>query len=141
MEVGGPLSLNLDDVFFGVHAVKQFLGSLGMIDPPDRLTKEQPVFYKSSWLMAEFNGILLSEVKLGDRVKQGQQLAEIVNPITNEENPVLAPYGGTILGMAENQFVSPGYLIYRIGVKKTEQEVREEAKEAAATKPEADGSE
>jgi len=54
-----------------------------------------------------------------------------VNPITNEENPVLAPFSGTILGMAENQFVSPGYLLFRIGIKKTEEEVIEKAKREA----------
>lgn len=135
MEVGGPLALNLDEVSFGVRAINQFLGALGMIEAPDYQAKEQPVFYQSSWLMAEFDGILLSEVKLGDRVRRGQQLAMIVNPITNTENPVIAPYDGTVLGMAENQFVSPGYLIYRIGNEKTEQEAREKAKKEAAEKP------
>jgi len=131
LEVGGPLTLNLDDVFLGVHAVKQFLGALGMIKAPDRLAKEQPIFYKSNWVMAEFDGIFLSEVKLGKKVKYGEQIARIVNPINNAENPILAPFSGTILGMAENQFVSPGYLIFRIGVKKTEEEAIEEAKEEA----------
>ena len=131
LEVGGPLTLNLDDIFFGVHAVKQFLGAMGMIDAPDRLTESQPKFYQSHWLMAEFDGIFLSEVKLGAKIEYGEQLAQIVNPITNEENPVLATFSGTILGMAENQFVSPGYLLFRIGVKKTEEEVIEKAKKDA----------
>lgn len=140
MEVGGPLALNLGEVSFGVRAINQFLGALKMIEPPDLRTKEQPIFYQSSWLMAEFDGILLSEVNLGERVVQGQQLARIVNPIANTENPIIAPYAGTVLGMAENQFVSPGYLIFRIGIEKTEQEVREEAKEEVAEQSAADGS-
>jgi len=131
LEVGGPLTLNLDDIFFGVHAVKQYLGAMGMIDAPERLAKLQPKFYQSSWLMAEFDGIFLSEVKLGEQVASDEQLGQIVNPITNEENPVLAPFPGTVLGMAENQFVSPGYLLFRIGIKKTEAEAREEAKKEA----------
>jgi len=131
LEVGGPLTLNLDDVFFGVHAVQQFLGALGMIEAPDRLAKEQPIFYQSNWVMAEFDGIFLSEVKLGAKVKHGEQIARIVNPMTNAENSIPAPFTGTILGMAENQFVSPGYLIFRIGVKETETEAREKAKEEA----------
>ena len=131
LEVGGPLTLNLDDVFFGVHAVNQFLGALGMIEAPDRLAKEQPIFYESKWVMAEFDGIFLSEIKLGAKVKHGEQIARIVNPMTNAENSITAPFTGTVLGMAENQFVSPGYLIFRIGVKETEAEAREKAKEEA----------
>ncbi len=144
LEVGGPLTLNLDDIFFGVHAVKQFLGAMGMIDAPERLTELQPKFYQSHWQMAEFDGIFLSEVKLGAKVEFEDQLGQIVNPITNEENPVLAPFSGTILGMAENQFVSPGYLLFRIGIKKTEEEVIKKAKEEAlkseVKKAEASGS-
>ncbi len=131
LEVGGPLTLNLNDIFFGVHAVKQYLGAMGMIDAPERLAESQPKFYQSYWSMAEFDGIFLSEVKLGEKIEYGEQLGQIVNPITNEENPVLAPFSGTILGMAENQFVSPGYLLYRIGIKKTEKEAIEKAKEEA----------
>ncbi|MCD6187543.1 MAG: hypothetical protein J7K09_05200 [Desulfuromusa sp.] len=33
--------------------------------------------------------------------------------------------------MPENQFVSPGYLLFRIGIKKTEEEVIKKAKEEA----------
>ncbi len=131
LEVGGPLTLNLDDIFFGVHAVKQFLGAMGMIDAPERLAKLQPKFYQSYWQMAEFDGIFLSEVKLGAQVEYGERLGQIVNPITNEENPILAPFSGTILGMAENQFVSPGYLLFRIGIIKTEEEAIEKAKREA----------
>ena len=131
LEVGGPLTLNLDDIFFGVHAVKQYLGAMGMIDMPKRLAELQPKFYQSYWQMAEFDGIFLSEVKLGEKVEFEDQLGQIVNPITNEENPVLAPFSGTILGMAENQFVSPGYLLFRIGIKKTEAEAIEKAKRDA----------
>ena len=49
LEVGGPLTLNLDDIFLGVHAVKQYLGAMGMIDVPKRLAELQPKFYQSYW--------------------------------------------------------------------------------------------
>jgi len=134
MEVGGPLALSLEDVSFGVRSVNYFLGALGMIEAPDLLVAEQPVFYRSQWMMAEADGILLTKVKLGEQIVEGQQLAIIVNPMTDAEHVVLAPYAGTVLGKAENQFVSPGYLIFRIGFKKSEQEVRAGAKQKKKAK-------
>ena len=47
---------------------------------------------------------------------------------------MLAPYPGTVLGRAQNQFVSPGFAIYRFGFEQTVEELEEfgeEEKKAA----------
>lgn len=129
MEVGGPLALNLADVSFGVKAVNTFLGEIGMIKRSGILAAPQPVFYESQWLMSDTSGILLADAELGANVKRGDQIARIVNPITNAEQVVKSPFTGKILGKAQNQFVSAGYIIFRIGREKTETEVIEEAKD------------
>lgn len=133
MEVGGPLSVDPEDIAFGVKAINTFLADLGMIRRVRLFGNPQPVFYQSQWLLADFSGILLVDVKLGDNVKEGQNLATIVNPMTNEEQSIIAPFIGTILGMAQNQFVNPGYMIFRIGIRKTEEELRQEAQKEKET--------
>ncbi len=127
MEVGGPLSLELEAVEFGVKAINTFLGELGMTKRLSFWKAPQPVFYESQWVMSNHSGILLASVKLGDKVKDGEVLAEIINPVTNAKEKVKAPYAGTVLGMAVNQFVSPGFVIFRIGKETTESELRDEA--------------
>ena len=77
-------------------------------------TKE-PVFYTSQWVRADHGGFLLSNVKLGKQVEEGEVLGIITDPITNQQKDVLAPVGGRILGMALNQVVMPGFAAYRIG--------------------------
>jgi predicted deacylase len=132
MEVGGPLALDLDDVAFGVKAVNTFLGEVGMIRRSRILTTPQPVFYESQWLMSDTSGILLADAKLGARIKKGEQIAKVVNPITNSVQAVKAPFAGKILGKAQNQFVSAGYIIFRIGIEKTEEQVIEDAQKDAS---------
>lgn len=132
MEVGGPLALNPEDVSFGVKAVNTFLGEVGMIRRTQFLATPQPVFYESQWLISDASGILLADAELGARVKKGQKIARIVNPVTNAEQIVEAPFDGKVLGKAQNQFVSAGYIIFRIGIEKTEEEVIEEAQKEAS---------
>ena len=67
-------------------------------------------------MRADNGGILLSEVKLGRRVKAGDQLGTVTDPITNVEQVIHAPSSGRVIGMALNQFVMPGYAAYHIGV-------------------------
>lgn len=131
MEIGGPLALDPEDVSFGVNAVNTFLGEVGMIRRTRILSTPQPVFYESKWLIAESSGILLTDVALGSRVKTGEQIARIINPVSNEEQAVKAPFAGKVLGKAQNQFVSAGYIIFRIGIEKTEQEMIKDARQEA----------
>jgi hypothetical protein len=58
-------------------------------------------------------------VKLGDRVRVGDELGKVVNPINNQEFPLTSPYNGRIIGMALNQVVMPGYATYHIGMETT----------------------
>lgn len=66
-------------------------------------------------MRGDADGILISQVSLGDTVRQGQVVAIIVNPMTNDVVDVFAPMDGTVLGHAQNQFVSPGFALFRIG--------------------------
>ncbi|RRJ84253.1 succinylglutamate desuccinylase [Aestuariirhabdus litorea] len=127
MEIGGPLSLEPEAVEYGVKAIKTFFGELGMTRSFRFWSTPQPVFYESEWVLADHSGILLAEVELGEKVLEGEVIAQVINPVTNSSQQVLAPYSGTVLGMAVNQFVSPGYVIFRIGKQRTEDEMRAEA--------------
>src|SRR5690606_23468888 len=91
----------------------------------------QPVFYESEWVRSSQGGILLSKVKLGERVKTGQVLGTVVDPVTNTGSAILAPFDGRILGMAENQVVQTGYATYHVGVEKAAEKIEKEAQQAA----------
>ncbi|MGL1932301.1 MAG: succinylglutamate desuccinylase/aspartoacylase family protein [Desulfotalea sp.] len=126
MEIGGPLSLEIDKVEVGVKSLRTFLQSVGMIDKITFWPTPQPVFYGSEWVRADAGGILINKVALGDSVKKDDILAEINNPITNTSHVVYSPVDGTVLGRAQNQFVSPGFALFHMGHKKSVKELEKE---------------
>ncbi|BCS95305.1 deacylase [Desulfoluna limicola] len=133
MEIGGPLSLEPEKVADGVKSIRTFLKVMGMMDMFKFLPTPQPVFYGSQWVRAESGGILMTKVKLGGSVKEGDILAEVIDPISNEVDQVLSPINGTILGRAQNQFVSPGFALFRVGIRHTVEELEEQSRAEAAT--------
>lgn len=129
VEVGGPLSLEMDKVGEGVKSLQSFIQTIGITPKRGFKRAPQPLFYESGWLRAESGGIFISKVELGDQVKVNQVLAEVSNPVTNQTVQIKANVDGTILGRAQNQFVSPGFGLFHIGHKKTVEEIEEKVKE------------
>lgn len=123
MELGGPLSLETETVKVGAKSLRTFLEFVGMINKKTFWPNPQPVFYASQWLRAEAGGILINKVELGAGIEKGDVLAEISNPFTNAIYTVISPMKGTILGRAQNQFVSPGFALFHIGHQKSVEEI------------------
>ena len=115
LEAGGPSRLQEDEVEHGVRGVQTLLAELEMYRKRALWRHKEPVYYTSQWVRADHGGFLLSNVKLGGEVEQGEVLGVITDPITNRAKTVIAPVNGRILGMALNQVVMPGFAAYRIG--------------------------
>ncbi len=62
----------------------------------------------------------MSKVKLGQRVKRGQTLGTVTDPITNVQADLVASYDARVLGKALNQFVMPGFAAYRLGIEESD---------------------
>lgn len=116
LEAGGPMELNETYVEQGVKAINTLLDKMGMMDTISFWGTPQPIYYASMWVRADQGGILFSEIKLGARVRKGDLLGIITDPITNVRSLVLSPVNGRILGMAVNQVVLPGFAAYHIGI-------------------------
>jgi predicted deacylase len=127
LEVGVSLLLNMGQVATTVSGVRVMMRRAGMLHTENQLADPLPAFFHSEWLRTDYDGILVSGVDLGDRVILGQVVGEIINPLTNEHHEITAPLTGTVLGMAQNQFVSPGFAIMRIGQLRTRQELQTES--------------
>ncbi|AFV00732.1 succinylglutamate desuccinylase/aspartoacylase family protein [Simiduia agarivorans] len=116
LEAGEPMRMQTDVVEEGVRAIKTLMEKNGMYPSFSLWAKPSPAFYRSSWVRANGSGILFSKVALGDKVREGQVLGEVINPITNEKKKVVSKYNGRVLGMALDQFVLPGFAAYHIGI-------------------------
>jgi uncharacterized protein len=90
-------------------------------------SESQPIYYESRWIRATGGGMLFSDVRLGDRVRPGQRLGHIIDPLRENERDIISPVRGRVIGMAQNQVVLPGFAAYHIGVEASEEQVVEEA--------------
>ncbi len=127
LEAGEPLNIEPDAVQQGVQSVESLLNKLNMY-PYKGLwaRKSEPVYYRSTWIRVPAGGILLNRVRLGERVKKGQMLGVVTDPITNASHEILASLSGRIIGMAMNQVMLPGFAAYHIGFQATAEEAAED---------------
>lgn len=132
LEAGEPLYLQPEEVAQGVRGVLSALHGFGLMGDANKVASEQQVFYESAWLRADQGGVLFSEVKIGDTVEKGDILGSVTDPITNRSTLIRSSANGTIIGMALNQMVMPGFAAYHLGLAKAEGAAVEKAAEGAA---------
>lgn len=123
LEAGGPIHLDKAVVDYGTKAIENVMHSLGMHSLMRFWLTPKPTYYQSTWIRSESSGILISTVGLGDTVSKFDVLGEVIDPISSRMMEIRAPFDGQILGMALDQFVSPGYAVYRIGIEASEESV------------------
>ena len=116
LEAGGPLQLELNEVKIGVKGIETLIDTLGMINKVRRWGDPEAVYYRSSWVRADNGGILLADVSLGSKVREGDLLGTITDPMNNDRTEIRSPYSGRIIGMARNQVVMPGFAAFHIGI-------------------------
>jgi predicted deacylase len=126
-EIGGPMRLDPKDIEHSVQAIETLMHAMGMSDDRRRWAEPQAVFYESRWIRVDHGGMLFSEVELGDRVRRGDVLGRVIDPVSNHASQVLAPEDGRIIGMALNQLVLPGFAAYHLGIAASEERVVTEA--------------
>jgi predicted deacylase len=131
-EVGAPLRLEPEQIEFAVQAIVTLGHKMGMTRSFRMWSEPQATFYESKWVRVDSGGMLFSSVALGDRIREGQHLGKVVDPIRNQETPILSPFRGRVIGMALNQVVLPGFAAYHVGIETSEAQAAEEAAHAPA---------
>lgn len=124
LEAGEPLRLQRKAVDRGVKGIRHLLSHMEMYGKRNKRVQREPHYYKSTWIRADQGGILFSKVSLGERVKPGELLGTITDPITNVRSEITSPYTGRVLGMALDQVLMPGFAAFRIGIQTSEEEVK-----------------
>jgi predicted deacylase len=116
-EAGEPMRLQKDEIERGVRGVRNLLAALGMLDGGRGTREESAVYHESHWVRVEQGGIMVARVELGERVRRGQVLATVSDPLRkNGEAQVISPYHGRVVGMALAPIVIPGFAAFHVGV-------------------------
>jgi predicted deacylase len=114
----GGEALRFDEMAIraGVAGVLSVMRALGMLPASraERSAREPFVARSSHWVRAPESGILRTRAALGARVKEGDLLGVISDPLGDEETPVPAPYSGVVIGRSNLPLVHAGDALFHV---------------------------
>ena len=113
-------ALRFDDLSIkaGVRGVVGVMRHLGMLPAAksSRAQAEPFVAHGSRWLRAPESGVLVSSIKLGARIEEGQRLGVISDPLGQEETEILSPTEGVLIGKTNLPLANEGDALFHVGV-------------------------
>ncbi len=115
-EAGEALRFDEVSIRAGVKGVTSVMRKLSMLTPGRALKrKHEPAIARSSiWVRAPDSGILRSITPLGARVRKGDAIAHIADPLGAREVEVLASTAGIVIGRATLPLVNEGEALFHI---------------------------
>ncbi|NRB35872.1 MAG: succinylglutamate desuccinylase/aspartoacylase family protein [Rhodobacteraceae bacterium] len=122
-EAGAALTVDMAQVEAAVISNIGAMQHVGMIPGVIKAQPARPAFFKSRWVRAPASGIFISDVARSAWVEIDQRNGAVLDPITSSQAEICAPLSGTVSELAQNQFVSPGFALYRLGQRATQDEL------------------
>jgi hypothetical protein len=123
-EAGGVFILQSEEIERGVAGVRNVMRSMEML--PAEKGGEKPtatVYRKTRWLRVPPGaaGMFLTTRKPGDEVKRGQELGEVVDPLSDKQSKIISPDDGAIIGMIVPTVVFSGDALFHLGLEKLQE--------------------
>ena len=119
----GGEALRLDNwaIKSGLRGVLRVMHYLNMFPPSIKVKAlhapmQSAVSESSFWMRAPKGGMIIDPLRLGARVKQGDRLAFIVDPLGDGQLTLTAPCEGIIIGKANIPLVNEGDAVFHLGI-------------------------
>ena len=114
-EAGEALRLDEVSIRAGLHGILNVMRAIGMLKTRRRRKPSEPfVARSSSWVRAGDSGLFHARIDLGGVVKQGEHIGSVFDPVTGEEDQVLAPFRGVIIGRNVHPLVHEGEAVFHV---------------------------
>mgnify|MGYP001570375830 CR=1 FL=1 len=98
-EAGEALRFDETCIRAGIRGILNVMRHLGMLPASKAPKQVTPIVARSTqWVRAGTSGIVTGKVRLGSTVKAGQRLATISDPLGEEEEDVVSPFDGIVIG-------------------------------------------
>ena len=98
-EAGEALRFDEMCIRGGLRGITNVMRSIGMLPPSKRKVELNPVQASAMrWVRAPSSGIVNWLVELGDSVTCNQRLATVSNPLGDQQEDLLAPVDGIVIG-------------------------------------------
>jgi len=126
-EGGESLRFNEHPISIGLKGIVSVMRELGMLPRKKALKKiVQPVVVKgTNWVRANKSGIIHSAIPLGTFVKKNQLMAYIIDPIGDNEEKLLAPFEGMVIGCLNLPLVHKGDALFHVATAESRKDLEE----------------
>lgn len=119
-EAGEALRFDEFSIKAGVNGIIKVMRYIGMLPPSRSVRYFEPVIADyNSWVRAPSSGIITRKVELGARVKEGQRLAVVADPLGESEDFVFAPFAGIVIGRSNLPVAHEGDALFNIAAFKS----------------------
>jgi predicted deacylase len=132
-EAGEALRFDELSIRAGLRGTINAMRHIGMLPLSRKSSSVSPVLADStSWVRAPESGIVIPKVELGSRVAAGQVLAMIGDPVSDEEEPVNAPFDGIVIGRSKLPLAHEGDALFHVAAFKSVSRAENRVEEFAA---------
>ncbi len=109
IEIGAAGLINGNNVKVGLSACENVMKVLGMIKGVARIPKFQ-ILLKSNeeWIRSPSGGIFKPDIHLGQMVRKGQKIGDIMDPMSFHSGNILSPLQGIVTGITHQSIIRSG---------------------------------
>jgi len=119
-EAGEALRFDEISIRAGVRGIINVMRQIDMLPKLKNPKQVAPVIARStSWVRAPSSGIVTAEIKLGNSVRKDQRLASVSTPLGDDEDHVLAPFDGIVIGKSKLPLAHEGDALFNLGAFKS----------------------
>jgi uncharacterized protein len=116
LEAGEVWKMEPGVVELGVRGAENVLKMFRMLPGPIQSPSFQTEIHRTLWVRAEWGGILKFHVLPGEMVKEGQCLATNMSIFGVQQNRLISPADGIVLGMSTMPAVKPGEPVFHLAI-------------------------
>ena len=119
-EAGEALRFDEISIRAGMRGILNVMRQIGMLPKLKNARQVMPVIARStSWVRAPSSGIVTAKIKLGNSVQKNQSLASISTPLGDEEDHIIAPFDGIVIGQSKLPLAHEGDALFHLGAFKS----------------------
>jgi predicted deacylase len=109
IEIGAAGVITKADVLVGTTAVRNVMAVLGMIDGTASVPDRQIILQSNeAWIRSPFGGIFKPAIDLGQFVKRGDVIGDIIDPTSYKNEDIESPLSGIVTGISHQPIVRSG---------------------------------
>ena len=132
-EAGEALRFDEVSIRGGMRGIVNVMRNIGMLPKAKKPNSVEPLLARyTRWVRSPASGIVSGKAKLGSSVMKGQRIATISDPLGADEDEVIAPFDGIVIGRSNLPLAYEGEALFNVAAFKSVTEAEMLVEEFAA---------